>query len=176
MAASQAFLVLLSMSFMQAIGISAAASTLVGRYIGAGDLEASRRSFRSAQKLAMGLGAGIALVFVAAPETLLSIFSNDQEVLSLGVPLVLLGATFQFLDAIGIVANGALRGAGDTRWPFAVQAVLEWGFYLPLAYFLGITLGGGLFGAWLGGTIYVALLSGLLIRRFHSNAWEKIVI
>ena len=35
MAASQAFIILLSLSFMQAIGISVAASTLVGRYIGA---------------------------------------------------------------------------------------------------------------------------------------------
>ncbi len=176
MAASQAFIVLLSLSFMQAIGISAAASTLVGRYIGAGDLEASRRSFRSAEKLAVGLGAGIALIFIAAPEALLSVFSSNERVLSMGVPLVLLGASFQFIDALGIVASGALRGAGDTRWPFMVQAVLEWGFYLPLAYFLGITLEGGLFGAWLGCTIYVALLSGLLIWRFRTGAWEKIII
>jgi hypothetical protein len=36
MAASQAFVMLLSLSFMQAVGISIAASTLVGRYVGAG--------------------------------------------------------------------------------------------------------------------------------------------
>ena len=39
MAATQAMISLLSMSFMQAIGIGLAATTLVGRYKGAGDLD-----------------------------------------------------------------------------------------------------------------------------------------
>ncbi|MCP4005315.1 MAG: MATE family efflux transporter [bacterium] len=176
MAASQAFIVLLSLSFMQAIGISSAASTLVGRYIGAKDFEAARRSFRSAQKLAVLLGGILAVLFVCAPELLLRIFISDTEVLMLGVPLVLLGATFQFFDCFGIVASGSLRGAGDTSWPFWMQAALEWGLFLPIAWLFGIWLDGGLFGAWLGGTIYVIILAGVLVARFLSGAWETIEI
>ena len=176
MAASQAFVVLLSLSFMQMSGISAGASTLMGRYIGAGDPRSARRSFWSGQKLAAVLAAAIAAMFLIAPELLLRIFTSDPEVLRLGRPLVQLGAAFQVFDAFGIVAEGSLRGAGDTRWPLAVHTVLAWMFYLPLAYLLGVTLGGGLTGAWIGATAYVIALSAAFVWRFQSGAWEKIEI
>jgi MATE family multidrug resistance protein len=176
MAASQAFVMLLSMSFMQAIGISVAASTLVGRYIGAEDHPAAIQSFRSAQKFAGILGGAVALLFLSVPELLMRVFTDDPEVISLGVPLVRLGAVFQLVDAFGIVASGSLRGAGDTRWPFLAQSVLAWGLFVPLAYLLGVRLEGGLISAWIGGTIYVLVLSATLVWRFRSGAWQRIRI
>jgi MATE family multidrug resistance protein len=176
MAASQAFVMLLSLSFMQAIGISVAASTLVGRYVGAGDPEAASRSFRSSLLLGAFLATTVGLLFVAIPGPLLRVFTRDPTVMELGVPLLAVGALFQFFDAGGIIAEGALRGAGDTRWPFVVHTLMGWCFFVPCAYVMGVVLGGGLTGAWLGGTLYVMLMSSLLIWRFRSGAWRKIVI
>jgi MATE family multidrug resistance protein len=176
MAASQAFVMLLSMSFMQAIGISVAGSTLVGRYIGAEDLTAATQSFRSSLKFAGILGSAIAALFLAVPELLMRVFTADPEVIALGEPLVRLGALFQLVDAFGIVASGSLRGAGDTRWPFLAQSVLAWGLFVPLAYLLGVTLEGGLISAWIGGTVYVLVLSATLVWRFRSGAWQRIRI
>jgi MATE family multidrug resistance protein len=176
MAASQAFISLLSLSFMQASGLSVAAATLVGRYVGAGDPAAAERSFRSALGLAAGLGAAVAALFLTIPETLLGLFSQDEAVLALGAPLLALGAGFQLLDALGIATSGALRGAGDTRWPFLVQAGLAWLLFLPAAWLLGITLGLGLTGAWAGGLVYVAALAGAFVWRFRHGAWRRIRI
>lgn len=176
MAASQAFIMLLSLSFMQAIGISVAASTLVGRYVGAGDTEAASRSFRSSIFMGAILAAAVGALFVALPGPLLRIFTDDPTVVKLGVPLLTIGALFQFFDAGGIIAEGALRGAGDTRWPFLVHTALGWGFFLPLAYLIGVVLDGGLTGAWVGGTFYVALLSSVLVWRFRSGAWRHVRI
>jgi putative MATE family efflux protein len=176
MAASQAFVVLLSLSFMQAVGISAGAATLVGRYVGGRDHEAAVRSFRSALVLGAVLGGAIALLYLVAPVPLMRIFTDDPEVVRLGVPLLAIGALFQLFDAFGIISEGALRGAGDTRWPFLVHSALGWGFFVPLAYLLGFVLGGGLTGAWAGGMIYVIVLSSVLVWRFHSGAWRHIQI
>jgi MATE family, multidrug efflux pump len=176
MAASQAFVVLLSVSFMQAIGISIAASTLVGRYVGARDLGAAERSFRSALRVAALFCVAIGLLFAVLPGPLLRIFSDDPSVLSLGRPLLLLGALFQVFDALGIVTDGALRGAGDTRWPFLAQLALAWGLFVPLAWLLGVAWGGGLLGAWVGGTVHVAVLACALVLRFRSGAWQRIAI
>jgi MATE family multidrug resistance protein len=176
MAASQAFISLLSLSFMQASGLSVAAATLVGRYVGAGDPAAAERSFRTALALAAALGIGVALLFVTVPDTLLGLYSKDADVLALGGPLLLLGAGFQLLDALGIAASGALRGAGDTRWPFLVQASLAWFVFLPAAWLFGIVLGGGLTGAWAGGLVYVTALAGAFVWRFRAGHWRKIRI
>ncbi len=176
MAASQAFVMLLSLSFMQAVGISIASSTLVGRYVGAGNPEAVRRSFRSSLVLGAGVAGIVAVLFVTVPGALLRVFTDDPGVVALGRPLLLLGALFQLFDAFAIIAEGALRGAGDTRWPFAIETILGWGFFIPLAYTLGVVLEGGLTGAWVGGLIYIAVLALVLVRRFQSGAWKRIRI
>jgi MATE family multidrug resistance protein len=176
MAASQAFVMLLSISFMQAVGISIAATTLVGRYVGAEDPEAVARSFRSSIVLGVGLGGLVALLFVTIPIPLLRIFTDETDVLSLGRPLLLIGALFQLFDAVAIISDGALRGAGDTRWPFVIEIALGWGLFLPLAWLLAVTLEGGLTGAWLGGLIHILVLALVLVLRFRSGAWKRIRI
>jgi MATE family multidrug resistance protein len=176
MAASQVFVVLLSLSFMQAMGISMAAATLVGRYVGAGDSASAERSFRASVMLGAGLGVAIAGLFLAFPEPLIHLFTDDPRVIALGAPLLAMGALFQLFDAIGIIAEGALRGAGDTRWPFLAHTLAGWGFFVPTAWTLGIGLGLGLFGAWCGGLIYVVALASLMVWRFRSGAWRGITI
>jgi MATE family multidrug resistance protein len=176
MAATQALLMLLSLAFMQAVGISVATSTLVGRYIGARVLEAARRTFRSALLLGGILSSAVALLFVSIPRPLLRIFTDDPTVLDMGLPLIWLCAAFQFFDCAAIVSEGALRGAGDTRWPFAVQTALNWMFFLPLAYLLAVVLGHGLTGAWVAELIYIAVLAAVMMWRFRSGAWERIRI
>jgi MATE family multidrug resistance protein len=176
MAATQAMISLLSMSFMQAIGIGLAATTLVGRYKGAGDLASAVRSYRSARKLGIVLATGIAALFVLAPEVLLSMYTSDAEVLRLGRPLLALGAAFQLFDAVQIVAGGALRGAGDTRWPFLVQTGLAWFLRLPLAWLFAVTLGGGVVGAWYAEFVFICALAAALIWRFRAGAWKAVEI
>ena len=176
MAATQALLMLLSLSFMQAVGISVATSTLVGRYIGARALDAARRTFRSALLLGAILSSAVGLLFVSIPRPLLRIFTDDPDVLEKGLPLVWLCAAFQFFDCAAIVSEGALRGAGDTRWPFLVQTALNWAFFLPLAYLLAVVLGHGRGRA--GGAAGTNIEGGaaVVMWRFRSGVWEHIRI
>jgi len=176
MAANQAMLSLLSLSFMQAYGISLATSTLVGRYKGANDLLAAERSLASALRLGVGLAVLVATLFVLVPETLLRFYTRDAEVLALGRPLLALGAAFQLFDALGIVASGALRGAGDTRWPFYAQTLGAWAVRLPLAWLFALGLGYGVIGAWCAEFVFVAGLGCAFLWRFRSGAWRRVVI
>jgi MATE family multidrug resistance protein len=176
MAATQAMLSLLSLSFMQAIGVGLAAATLVGRYKGARRLDAAVRSYHSATKLAVAVAVGVAALFVLAPETLLRMYVDDAEVLRLGRPLLALGAVFQLFDALQIVAGGALRGAGDTRWPFWVQTALAWALRLPLVWLFAYRLGAGVLGAWYAEFAFILALAVALIWRFRSGAWQAVRI
>ena len=60
--------------------------------------------------------------------------------------------------------------------PFLMRVSLAWGLFLPLAWLLGVRLGGGLTAAWLGGALYVTVLAGILVFRFRSGAWRTIRI
>jgi multidrug resistance protein, MATE family len=176
MAATQAMIALLSLSFMQAIGIGLAATTLVGRYKGAGSLEAALRSLVSALKLAVALAIGIAALFLLAPQALIGLFTDDADVLALAGPLLALGAAFQFFDALQIVLSGALRGAGDTRWPFVVHTLLAWALRLPLVWLFAFAWEAGVVGAWYAEFVFVLALTLALAWRFRGGAWKEIAI
>jgi len=176
MAASQAFISLLSISFMQAQGLGIAVSTLVGQYIGAKDFAAAERSFYSGIRLCLVLAGVVGMMLAFLPDQLLGIYSDDPRVLELGRPLMMVGAIFQIFDALAIIADGGLRGAGDTRWPMIVRFLFAWFVFLPLAWLLGIFFEGGLTWAWIGGVIYIAALTWFLLRRFHGGTWKTIKI
>jgi len=176
MAASHAFIQIMSLSFMQAEGISMATSTLVGRYIGADAPAVVERSYRSSLWLGTGLTAIIALLFVTLPERLIGLFTTDPDVLAHAAPLLTIGAFYQYCDSMAIVSDGALRGAGDTKWPFLMRGGLAWFVMLPLGWFFAFPLDLGLVGAWWGALIAMATLSLLLFARFRSGAWRRIQI
>jgi MATE family multidrug resistance protein len=134
------------------------------------------RSFRSATKLAIGLALGVAALFLLAPDALMRLYTRDPEVLRLGPPLLALAAAFQLFDAVQIVAGGALRGAGDTRWPFLVQTGLAWALRLPLVWLFAYALGGGVVGAWYAEFTFIAVLAAALVQRFRSGAWAGVRI
>lgn len=165
---------LLSFSFVIGFGFSIAASTLVGQSLGAGDpLGATRSGWRAmALSIAAMTGFGLAIVLAARPLARLMI--DDDEVVDLTVHFIWVLGSVQPLMAIEAALGGALRGAGDTRFPLlAVFAGLV-GMRVPLA---AAFAWGGLAVEW----IYAALIADyvvkalLLTARFRSGRWQLAV-
>ncbi len=176
LAASTIAMRLMSTSFMPLIGISIATTTLVGQFIGAKDLPHARKSGYTAIKIGIFYTMFMAFHFFVIPRQLLSLVSKDPAVVSLGAKILMLAGLFQISDAFGICANGALRGAGDTRFVMIVGLLYAWVLFVPLSYFLGYTLKGGVIGAWIGATIYIVIYGATVFVRFRRGKWESIKI
>ena len=146
-----------SFTFMVPFAISAAASVRVGQAVGRGDAAGAR----AAGWTAIGFGAGFMLsmsaLLVSLPERIAGGFTRGPEVIAAAVPLLLVGAAFQFFDGIQVTATGALRGAGNTHAGLYVQLVGYWVVGLPLGLWLGFGRKMGAVGLWIG------LAAGLLI-------------
>ncbi len=175
MAANNFMFRYLSVSFMPAFGISTAVTALVGRYIGAGrpDIAARRAHLGFAVAAIYMLACGVA--YILGRNVLIGLFSEDPEVLRIGTILMVFAGIYQLFDAMYIVYNGALRGAGDTFVPALATAVLCW----------GITVGGGYAitrvwpelgptGPWILATLYGAILGGFILHRFVRGKWRSI--
>lgn len=162
--AHQIALSLASFTFMGVLGIAGATSVRVGHAIGEG------RTPRQAGLLGIGLGALFMLacgaVFLFAPGPLVRLFSDDPDVVALGVRLLFIAAAFQLFDGLQGVAAGALRGAGDVRFPFLANFGAHWLVGFPLALLFGFHLGWGAAGLWWGLLVGLACVALLLTRRF----------
>jgi multidrug resistance protein, MATE family len=171
-AAHQIAIQLATTTFMVAVGCSVAASTRVGQALGRGDVEAANR----AGWLSIGLGvvfmSGTAVVFLTAARPLVAMFQPTEAVLEVAVRLLYIAGAFQVFDGIQAVASGALRGAGDTRFPLYASLAGYWGVGLPACLLLGFTLGLGPAGLWWGLTGALAAAAAGLMLRWSSGGWK----
>lgn len=131
---------ILALSFLPGFGFAAAAAALVGQNLGANDPERAERSGWEANRLAMYLmsAAGV-LIFVAA-RPIAALFVNDTAVVDDAVSFIYALAAAQPLMGIDYTIGGALRGAGDTRFPLITVFVGFYGCRLTCAYLAAMVL------------------------------------
>jgi len=162
--AHQIALGLASFVFMGAIGISGATSVRVGHAVGAG-LSPRRAGFAGLVLGGLLACAGVSL-FLQMPRALTALFTDNAEVIEVGTALLGIAALFQLFDCLQAIAAGALRGAGDVRYPFVANVVAHWAIGFPLALLLGFSFGLGARGLWWGLTAGLIVVSAMLIHRF----------
>lgn len=144
-----------SATFMIHIGLSQAATVRAGRAMGRGDWPGLAVGGRAVVALSMGTVALTMAAFLSVPEVLMSAFLSPDEpdraaIFALGASMLAVAALFQLVDAGQVMALGLLRGIQDTRWPMYAAAISYWGLGIPASYVLGISLGMGAVGVWLG--------------------------
>ena len=177
--ANNATMQIIHLSFMPVVGLNIGVQAIVGQHIGKGDhAGAKRRTYRA---LALGFAFMICMgvIFLLFRRDLIRLFCTGEgreDVIAMGSTMLVFAAIFQVFDSAAIVCYGALKGAGDTLFPMCASVACGWLVFLPLALLLSDRFGMGVRGAWLGVTVYVALLAVINFSRFASGAWRKIDI
>lgn len=174
LAANQIAVQYMSISFTFGLAISMAASSLVSQFVGAGDTSTAEQAAYRALVIGMvGMGL-IGLTYIIAPEFLMSVFTDDQTVISAGVAILSIIAIYQMFDGAGIVLSGALMGGGDTTFTMVTRLILAWGFFIPMAWLAIFKLNTGVTGAWATALIYLVVLAVVYFWRFRSGKWKEI--
>ncbi|MCB1395738.1 MAG: MATE family efflux transporter [Rhodobacteraceae bacterium] len=161
--------------FMVHLGLSNAATVLVGRAKGVGDTVALKASAQAAVVLSLGFACATMLVYWFAAEPMVSLFIRPDEpardvIVGLGVTLLMVAALFQLADGGQAMAMGLLRGIHDTRQPMIIAAISYWLVGLPAGYGLGFVAGLQGVGVWLG------LVAGLTTAAIalHARFWRAV--
>jgi putative MATE family efflux protein len=175
-AASNVIRSLLSVSWMFGMSMGAAATTLVGRNMGAGELGKAESSGWEAVKLAVMVMGLIGALFLLIPAPLIRIYTDDLAVILAGVPVLRLLSIAQVFAAVGLVLSSAIVGAGDMHFVLGVEIGNTCLAYLPLVWLLGVHLGFGLLGAWSAEAIYNLIPALLMALRFRGGSWKGIRI
>lgn len=160
-----------SLGTLPAFGFSVAATSLVGQSLGARSPKLARRAALASLWPCVALMIGIGLICAIFPQIMMGLFIADPQVIQIGdvgqrlslLTLPVSGATFIF--------NGALRGAGDTKFPMVVRASGTWGMRVPLTMFLLPIF--GLTGACFAMAMDFTGQAALAFWRFQSGKWRK---
>jgi multidrug resistance protein, MATE family len=171
LAAHQIALQLCHFSFLPAFALGEAASVLSGQAVGAGADRLVRPVGRLALIAASVYTGACGIAFAVFAPLLAAAFTDEPAVRALAVRLIYVAAVFQIFDGANIVARCVLRGTGDVRVPAAIAVVTSWVCTPPLTLLLGVVLGLGAFGGWLGLCLEIVAGSAILWWRLERNHW-----
>ena len=167
---------ILAMSFLPGFGFGVAASTLVGQRLGARQTAGAERSGWEANRLAMASLSLAGLVIFVAARHIAGAFVDDPVVIEDAVSFIRILAVAQPLMAADSTLGGALRGAGDTRFPLVTVLVGFYGARLGFAVVAAKVLSLSVDWVWaalLGDYVARAVLKAY---RFQSGRWKHAVV
>jgi MATE family multidrug resistance protein len=156
---------------MVPLGLGQAVTVRVGLAYGRRDPAGIARAGWTSLALGVGFMSAMALLMVAAPHWLVTLFldpaiPSNRPVISLAVSFLLVAALFQVVDGAQVVGAGMLRGLQDTRVPMLYAALGYWGVGLLLGVVLAFGLGWGGIGIWIGLASGLAVVAVLMLARW----------
>ena len=165
---------ILSLCFVVGFGFSIAGSTLVGQNLGAGDVEAATASGWRSLRWAMGSMIVLGLIIIAAARPIAAFMIDDAVVIAHTVAFIYILGAVQPLMAVEFAIGGALRGAGDTRYPLKATMAGLIGMRCTLAVIFSLL---ALPVEWVYGALVgdYAMKALMLTQRFRSGRWRTML-
>ena len=176
LATTQVLFTIMHASFMPALGVGQACSTLVSKYMGEKKIPNAEHSIKESVRIAEYIMGTMGLTFIFFPEFYLSIFTSDIEIITMGKFGLRMLGTVQFLDAIGFILWFALSGAGNTLFPALVESALVWIIVVLGSYFFGFYLGMGFKILWVLFPLYMGLFALIMIWKVRKGDWKRIEV
>lgn len=162
------------LSMFPGFGFSMAATALVGQSLGAGNVLRARAATLTATRACMVWMSAMGVIFFLFAEPIIGLSASGddrRQIIAAGADALRVIALAQPVMAVAFVLSGALRGAGDTRFPMYATGLGMWIFRLPLAYFFAITLDLGIAGVYLGMFVDQTIVMALVIWRYRQGKW-----
>lgn len=177
-----------SLAFVPMLGLGTAVMTIVGRRIGEGDAPLAKRTVNLAFLWTSVYMALFAVIYVALPDVMLKPYQMFGESRDLDgmretvVTLLRFVALYTIFDGAVVIYSSAIRGAGDTRFPVALNVTLGWLLAIAptwVVYAFGrnqglLTNHETLVAAWTAVTLYIAALGVGMWLRYRHGPWQRL--
>jgi MATE family multidrug resistance protein len=163
------------LSFVPMIGLNIGVISLIGRFVGAQDMERANEVIAAGFLMGIAYSAVLAILYITFRFQLVEIFAppdgDFSEIRSLAAFMMVGLSSYAMADAICLVSGGVLRGAGDTRWLMIVSVSLHWAM-LVAQYFIILVFKLDPRISWLAFVVLMLCIAVVYMWRLVSGKWR----
>lgn len=141
---------LTTVSFMVPLAISNAIAVKVGFSNGAKNIYDLKKYALIGILMSVGFMICSSVVFASFPEFLVGLFTKDDFLIKICVPVLYILAMFQVFDGLQVSLAGVFKGIKKTNVVLIANFIGYWGLSIPIGYNLAIRHGMNLIGFWIG--------------------------
>lgn len=158
--------------YIFALSIGQASQIMTGHLVGAGKLdEAYRRCLRS-YRFALCFTAAVCAVGLCLRGQLLSIFTDNPDVITLGGYVLLLNVFLEAGRTTNLIVIACLRGSGDVYFPTVCAVFSNWAISVLGSYLLAVVCSMGIYGLWIALAADECFRGVLMVIRWKSGKWR----
>ena len=164
-------IVLFVFSVASAVGLATQFKT--GYYVGARQSDVAYKKVFKYQLIATVCSMVMIVVVNIAKNPVIRMFTDIEEVYSMVTTLLILSVYIEFGRSLNLIYVGALKGAGDVKFPVLYGIISMWGIMVFGSYILGLKMGLGLAGFWIGIGTDETTRGIVMLLRWKSKRWQK---
>lgn len=166
---------LTTVSFMIPFAISNAIAIKVGFANGAGDVEELKKYAFIGTSMSVGFMICSALVFITFPKFIVGIFTVDEAIYKIVVPVMFVLGVFQIFDGLQISLSGICKGVKQTDIVLLANFIAYWCVSVPAGCILGLVYNLKLIGFWIGLCMSAVLLCSIMIyklKKYYETTYK----
>ena len=123
----------------------------------------------SAVATSVSLGMILLINLLNAP--VIRIFTTDTQIVKTLKTLLKVEILLEFGRSLNLIWIGGLKGAGDIRFPVLYGMFSNWCIMVFLSWLLGLKMGMGIVGCWIGIALDETTRGIVMIFRWLSKRW-----
>lgn len=164
------------LSFVPMIGLNIGVMTLIGRFVGAGDMRRANEVIASGFIIAFVYSGTLAIIFLVFRYPLVDLFNTGEAdfaaIRELASVMMLGLVTYMLADATILISGGALRGGGDTRWIMVTSITVHW-VMLLVQYLVIVVYKLDPVTSWWVFVAMIIVLALLYLWRLLGDTWRQ---
>lgn len=164
---------IVALSYTVSSAIAQATGIFMGRFRGMGELEKIGRMHTQNTIIAVFGNGIVSLILFLLYAPLIGIFTKDAEIIKLAGLIMLIDIFVQILRAFNHVNEHSLSSNGDVKIMLIASVTSCWVFGIFCGYILGIKLGLGLPGIWIGFMLEEGFKTIVYSLRWKSKKWMR---
>lgn len=163
-----------AMSFMTGQAFANSATTLMGQSLGKKRIDMAENYTRHTRRIGLYTSIVLGLLLIVCGRSVVWLYNQTPEVVSLGGSILIMVGCIQPFQSSQFIVAGALRGAGDTRFPAVVMFITVLVVRSSLALLLVNVFSLGLWGAWYALVADQLLRTALIAWHYGKGKWRFI--
>ena len=159
--------------YLFAIAMAQGGAISIGHLVGQKKIRTAYLLGKYVMRLSIFVSLVLSCVWAASGHFIFSMLTDNQEIIKMGVTIMMVDIIVEIGRAVNIYATNALRSAGDVNFPFYVGVAVQWTVSVGFSYLLGIYWGWGLVGMWCAFLLDENIRALLFVKRWNSMRWAK---
>ena len=168
---------IISIAYMVPLSISNAIAIKVSYYNGSNNFIGIKRYSITGVLMSSIFMLLYSVILYFFPKEVISLFSSDELILKLAIPILLIAVIFEVVDGFQVSLSGVLKGLKMTKTVSICVISGYWLFGLPLGFVLCYMYNLSLKGFWIGLAVsffFIGLIESIIIiRKFRELSSKK---